>query len=195
MQRALVLVVAFGVAAWVRAIAAQSLSPSRDGEQWLAQEDGAPLRRLDGARIPTESATDAARTAGVTGTAWVTEGDVPRRGATVEEVDLGYRAAVRFGSGLEDDAPARAPSVFMQSGLEPSKHRAATLSRSGATRFGSGLEEDAPVRTRNVFLLSGLEADAAPRRLPARSAVVRFGSGLEEDAHVRATSVFYEAGF
>ena len=195
MHRATVLVIALGIAGWVRAISAQSLSPSREGEQWLIREDSEQLPHVDGARIPAESAAADARMAGVTGTAWVTEGDVPRRSATVEEVDLGYRAAVRFGSGLEDDAPTRASSVFMQSGLEPSKHRAATRSSARDTRFGSGLEAGAPERTRNVFLLSGLEADAAPRRLSARSVIVRFGSGLEEDVQLRATSVFHDAGF
>lgn len=102
---------------------------------------------------------------------------------------------VRFGSGLEDDAPHFKPNVFLQSGLEDAISPTPPKPESALLKFGSGLEDDAPFRKPNVLLQSGLEESTAGRSERNRVANVKFGSGLEDEATRYRPKSWYHPGF
>ena len=167
MRRKLLLVIGLVVAGGAQAIAAQ---PVISESSWFT---GGVRPSAELEQPPFASATVASVQASPSGTHW----SAAPKGA-------------RFGSGLEDDDPARPLSVFYQSGLDsPISSKSARL---GAARFGSGLEEGAPVRPVSVFLQSGLEGRASKS---ARSGAARFGSGLEDGLPVKRTKTSRQAGF
>lgn len=176
MQRALIVVVAIVAAGWVQASAAQP-NPSRSsGEGWLPVGPSAEPSSADESTAHPAKAKRSTGLAAATATRWPSATEAPR-----------------FGSGLEDDAPVRAPNVFLLSGLEGMACMSANPPRTLALRIGSGLEEGAPIRPPNVFLQSGLE-ETAEIRTAYRSRAARFGSGLEDGEPHRARNVFYESG-
>jgi hypothetical protein len=138
MRRALVLIVAVVAVGWAPATAAMPPAHEQLGEPWILEDGGSRLPsifRESGLEDSMSRERDRVGTA-------------QNRRTVSGTIRL-------FGSGLEDGAPVRPPSVFHQSGLEGLTSVRAAHSEVVGVRFGSGLEDNAPVRSADVFHQSG----------------------------------------
>lgn len=173
MRRVPIIIVAIVAAGWVQASAAQPSRGDARGESWgLDSECGQPPIVVDESDLEDFAS--------------------PQR--LVAPWSVGP-TAVRFGSGLEDDAPERPANVFHLSGLEELTSLQSTQFRDGGVRFGSGLEDDVPMGPPSALHQSGLEGLASNSSSDERATADRFGSGLEDDAPVRQPNRFQQPGF
>jgi hypothetical protein len=105
------------------------------------------------------------------------------------------RPSVRFGSGLEDDAPTWKPNVFLQSGLETQRVVKASLHAAPFDRFGSGLEDDASTHSDSIIRQSGIDNLKITNAKASTLLNVRFGSGLEKNAPPVRRKMIHMPGF
>jgi hypothetical protein len=177
MQRTVIFVVAVVAAVWAKASVAQPPSPNSRGEAWASANEPARGSFATKTKDLARPGSDNLDPVSPTGTRWPAGSEGPR-----------------FGSGLEDDAPIRAPNVFLQSGMEGLTSTRRNQSSTAVVRYGSGLEDDAPIRSSTPLYQSGLDNSSTARATLLR-VVTRFGSGLEKDAPAREPSVFHQSGF
>ena len=103
--------------------------------------------------------------------------------------------SVRFGSGLEDDAPIWKPNVFLQSGLETQRVIKASLQATPFDRFGSGLDDDTTTQSDNTIRQLGIDKPPIINATTSTLSNVRFGSGLEKNAPPIRRKMIHIPGF